>query len=99
MILMLLITGCAHQKDGVTYPRLEWSGEPNLHQVSSATLREKMRSLKVRMFDNIYDDLQFEEEQAIQADNDLSRVPDSTSAICSVFSFASFLVAPVTHKF
>ena len=67
MILLLLITGCAHQKDEAAVPRLEWSGEPTLHQVRSATLREKMRSLKVLMFDNIYDELQFDEERARQA--------------------------------
>jgi cytochrome c556 len=66
IILLFLITGCAHKKDDTVLP-LEWSGEPTLHQVRSATLREKMRSLKVLMFDNIYDELQFDEERARQA--------------------------------
>ena len=51
MILMLLITGFAHQKDEAALPRLKWSGEFTLHQLSSATLWEKMRSLKVLMLD------------------------------------------------
>ena len=67
MILLLLITGCAHQKDEAVMPRLGWTGEPTLHQVRSTTLREKMRSLKVLMFDNIYDELQFDEERARHA--------------------------------
>jgi hypothetical protein len=67
MTLMLLITGCEHQKDEATVPRLESSGEPTLHHVCIATLREKMCSLKVLMFDNIYYDFQFDEEPAIQA--------------------------------
>ena len=48
-ILMLLVTGFAHQKDEAALPRLEWSGELTLHQLRSATLWEKMRSLKVLM--------------------------------------------------
>ncbi len=67
MVLLLLITGCAHKKEEAVVPRLEWTGEPTLHQVRSTTLREKMRSLKVLMFDNIYDELQFDEERARQA--------------------------------
>ena len=63
---MLLITGCVYQKDKSALPRLEWSGEPTLHQMRSATLREKMRSLKVLIFDNIYDELQFDEKRARQ---------------------------------
>ena len=51
MILMLLITGFAHQKDEEALPRLKWSGELTLHQVRSATLWEKMGSLKVLMLD------------------------------------------------
>ena len=67
MILSLLITGCAHQRDDVAKLKLEGQGEPTLHNVRSATLREKMRSLRVLMFDNIYDELQFDEERARQA--------------------------------
>jgi hypothetical protein len=48
---MLLITGFAHQKDKAALPRLEWSGEFTLHQLSSPTLWEKMRSLKVLMLE------------------------------------------------
>ena len=33
MILILLITGFAHQKDEAVLPRLEWSGELTLHQL------------------------------------------------------------------
>ena len=51
MILMLLITGFAHQKDEAALPLLEWSGELTLHQFSSPTLWEKMRSIKVLMLD------------------------------------------------
>jgi hypothetical protein len=51
MILMLLITGFAHQKDEAALPRLEWSGELTLHQLRGPTLWEKMRSLKVLMLD------------------------------------------------
>jgi hypothetical protein len=64
MIFMQLITGCVHQKDKAALQRLEWSVEPTLHQMRSANLREKMRSLKVLMFDNIYDKLQFYEKRA-----------------------------------
>ena len=51
MILMLLITGFAHQKDEAALPRLEWSGELTLHQFCSSILWEKIRSLKVLMLD------------------------------------------------
>ncbi len=67
IILLFLITGCAHKKDDSAVSKFEWSGDPTLHQVRSATLREKMRSLKVLMFDNIYDELQFDGERARQA--------------------------------
>ena len=43
--------------------------QATLHKVRSATLRAKMRSLKMLLFDNIYDDLQFDEERAIQVGN------------------------------
>jgi cytochrome c556 len=65
MILLFLITGCAHKRDDLAETKLE--GSPTLHQVRSASLREKMRSLKILMFDNIYDELQFDEERARQA--------------------------------
>ena len=67
MILLLLVTGCAHKGDNLSELKLERSGEPTLHQVRSNALREKMRSLRVLMFDNIYDELQFDEERARQA--------------------------------
>ena len=67
LILLSLIVGCAHKKNDATLPQLEWSGEPTLHQVRSATLREKMRSLKALMFEDIYDELQFDEERARHA--------------------------------
>ena len=51
IILMLMITGFVHQKDEAALPRLKWSGELTLHQFCSATLWEKMRSLKVLLLD------------------------------------------------
>lgn len=66
-MILLMLTSCAHNRDSIDRPKLEGSGEPTLHQVRSSTLREKMRSLKVLMFDNIYDELQFDEERARQA--------------------------------
>lgn len=65
-IALTLAVGCAQTEKG-SPSQLEWSGQPTMHQVRSATLREKMRSLKVLMFDNIYDELQFDEERARQA--------------------------------
>ena len=53
MILMLLITGFAHQKDEAALPRLEWPCDINLHKVRKATLREKIRSVKLLMLDEL----------------------------------------------
>jgi hypothetical protein len=50
-MLILLITGFARLYDESALPRLEWSGELTLHQLLSASLWEKMRSLKVLMLD------------------------------------------------
>jgi hypothetical protein len=67
IILLFLIMGCAHKAYDTALPQLAGTGQPTLHQVQSATLREKMRSLKVLMFEDIYDELQFDEEGARQA--------------------------------
>ncbi len=63
-IFIFLAIGCAQtEKEPVS------KGQTTLHKVRSATLRAKMRSLKMLLFDNIYDELQFDEERARQVGN------------------------------
>lgn len=67
IILLSLTIGCAHKADDTGLPKLEWTGKSAMHHVRSATLRSKMRSLKVLMFENMYDELQFDKQRARQA--------------------------------
>ena len=67
IFIIFLNFGCVHKTNGTVPLQLEWFGHPTHHEVSSSALREKMQSLKVQMFDNIYDELQFDEEGARQA--------------------------------
>jgi cytochrome c556 len=66
-LLLSLITGCSHQVGNKTLPQLEWTGKSALHKTRSAILREKMSSLRVLMFEYMYDELQFDMERARQA--------------------------------
>ncbi len=67
ILLLSLTFGCAHKADDVALPQLEWTGRSAMHEVRSAALREKMQSLRVLMFEDVYDELQFDEERARQA--------------------------------
>ena len=63
-LFIFIAMGCAQtEKEPVS------KGQATLHKVRSATLRAKMRSLKMLLFDNIYDELQFDEERARQVGN------------------------------
>lgn len=67
IILLSLITGCAPKADDMLFPRLEWVGKPALHQIRSTKLREKMRDLRVLMYEDVYDELLFDKQRARQA--------------------------------
>ena len=97
MILLLLITGCAHKTSDVAELKLEGHGEPTLHQVRSSTLREKMRSLRVLMFDNIYDELQFDEERARQAKSIAETAKDMAEVALNILDVQQGLNLSADH--
>ena len=88
-ISLTLVIGCA-QTEKASPPQLEWTGQPTMHQVRSATLREKMRSLMVLMFDNIYDELQFDEERARQAGD--------IAEIANALAIAAMEISSISQK-
>jgi len=67
IILLSLISSCAPKADDMLFPRLEWVGKPAMHQIRSAKLREKMRALRVLIYEDVYDELLFDKQRARQA--------------------------------
>ncbi len=65
VILFSLSMGCANFSDKKAQPK--WTGKPNLHQVRSAVLREKMRSMNALMFEYELDELRYDEQRSRQA--------------------------------
>lgn len=66
IILLSLAMGCAHSSDKGT--QLKRTGKPNLHQVRSSALREKMRSMNALMFEYELDELRYDEQRSRQAE-------------------------------
>ena len=65
VFLLSLSIGCVHSSNKET--QLKKTGKPNLHQVRSAALREKMRSMNALMFEYALDELRYDEQRSRQA--------------------------------
>ena len=65
VIWLALSMGCVHSSDKEV--QLKKTGKSNLHQVQSAALREKMRSMNALMYEYALDELRYDEQRSRQA--------------------------------